>query len=78
MPDTVFLVQHAYEQADGSDEVKLIGIYATRADAEAAVDRARQQPGFRDRPDDFHVAEYRVGEDHWTEGYISWDEASQP
>jgi hypothetical protein len=65
---TVFVVQHEYEWC-GHDEVKLIGVYSTRSDAEAAVARSCSQPGFRNWPDGFSIDEYKLGEDHWTEGF---------
>jgi len=68
--NAVYLVQHAYEDAAGCDEVKLIGIYSSEAAAKAAVDRLRKQPGFRDRPNDFHVEACELDKDHWTEGYV--------
>lgn len=77
-PSTVFLVHHVHEFENGSEDVKLIGVYTSQADAEAAVARVRDQPGFRDHTAGFDISEIRVGEDHWTEGFISWDEASGP
>lgn len=64
----VFLLQHSYEIGD-CDETKVIGIYSSRDQAERAVRRLRSQPGFHDRPDDFHIDAYPVDQDHWTEGY---------
>ena len=32
--------------------------------------RLRQQPGFRDWPDGFTVSSYRLGVDHWSEGFV--------
>lgn len=68
---TVYLVQHAHERADGSEDAKFIGVYASRGDAQAAVDRLSLQPGFCDHQDGFHIDEYPVGKDHWSEGFIS-------
>jgi homoserine kinase type II len=66
---SVYVVQHSYEHA-GRDEVKFIGVYSTRQSAEAAVERTRKLPGFREHPDDFHIDEYALDEDSWTEGFI--------
>ena len=60
----------------------MIGVYETQSDAEQAVGRLSTQPGFRDysriidpRQDDeesgFYIVEYKIGEDHWTEGYVT-------
>jgi hypothetical protein len=72
----VFLLWHVHEMPDGEGDAKLIGVYATAEDAESARLRVRSQPGFRGSPEGFEVSRYEVGKDHWTEGYISWPEAS--
>jgi homoserine kinase type II len=68
--DSVFLVWHVH-QTDGGDDEKLIGVYSTMEDAEAAVRRSRVQPGFRDFPDGFELDEYELNRDHWTEGFVT-------
>jgi homoserine kinase type II len=69
----VFPLWHSYEREDAAEDVKLCGIYSTRALAEAAQARLITQPGFRDRPDGFFVDEYEVDQICWPEGYISAD-----
>ena len=71
----VFLSWHVHEMPDGEEDAKLIGVYATAEDAESARLRVLPQLGFRDSPEGFEVGRYVVGQDHWTEGYISWAEA---
>jgi len=46
---------------DGEEDVKLIGVYATAEDAEAARQRVLPQPGFRELPEGFEVSRYGVG-----------------
>ncbi len=46
---------------------KLIGVYATEKDADAARDRVKNAPGFIDKPEGF----FEIGKDHWTEGYVT-------
>ena len=65
----VYLLHHAYEDAAGCDQVKLIGAYSSEAAAKAAVDRLRSQPGFRDRPNDFQIETYELDLDHWPQGF---------
>ena len=67
---TIFVLQHEHEWC-ARDEVKFIGAYATHDDAQAAIDRVRDQPGFRDWPDGFSIDEYELGIDHWTEGFVT-------
>lgn len=66
----VFLVTHEYER-DGQDHSKIIGIYATLESAEAAVQRARQRPGFRDYPEAFVIDRYTLDKDEWAEGFVT-------
>ena len=68
--NSVFILWHSYD-LDGCEETKLIGVYKTQDDAQAAINRLKKQSGFCDRPDDFHIDKYEIGKDHWTEGYIT-------
>jgi hypothetical protein len=77
----VFVVQHLQTLPQGEDDVKMIGVYATREDAIEATKRLATQPGFSELPDivdyttenmqGFHVEEYEIGKDHWQEGYAT-------
>lgn len=49
----------------------MIGVYASAEDAEHARQRVADQPGFSDLPDGFLVSRFEVGQDHWTEGYVT-------
>lgn len=71
----VFLLWHSHATPDGDDDAKLIGVYATPEDADSARLRVVSQPGFRDHPDGFVVDRYTIGDDHWSEGFITWEEA---
>jgi hypothetical protein len=68
---SVFVVQHVHGMEDGTEDVKFIGVYSSRENAESAVTRLIRQPGFSDAPDDFFVDEYRIDQDHWVEGYVT-------
>jgi hypothetical protein len=69
---TVYLLEHAYERTPDSEaQIKTIGIYATRVDAEAAIGRLSKQPGFRDFPDHFVIDPYELGQDSWQEGFFT-------
>lgn len=52
------------------EDVKFIGAYSSEASAQAAVERLRTQPGFRDYPDDFTIDAYDIDKDHWAAGFI--------
>jgi hypothetical protein len=65
----VFLLQHVHLFEHGTEDIKVIGIYATHDEAEAAISRLSALPGFKDTPDTFCISTYEVGADHWLEGY---------
>lgn len=69
-----FLLWHTHT-IDEEDVEKLIGVYASSADAKAAIQRIKDKAGFKDHPDGFEIAEYTIGKDHWTEGFITLEEA---
>jgi homoserine kinase type II len=71
MKDAVYLVWHTHISDDGSEDVKLIGVYSTAEKAQGAVERAKDQPGFHDTPDGFEISRYEIDKDHWTEGFIT-------
>jgi hypothetical protein len=67
--DVAYVLQHSHEM-DGCEETKFIGVYRSRGAANTAMQRLRLTPGFRDHPNAFSIDEYRLDEDHWTEGFV--------
>jgi len=67
----VFLLQHVHSFEDGAEDVKFIGVYSTREQAQAAVGRLCKAPGFSEARDGFHIDEYVVDKDQWVEGYLT-------
>jgi hypothetical protein len=74
--EAVFLLWHVHEAEEGSEDSKLIGVYRTDKDARAAIERLRNQPGFRSFPEGFNIEKYELNKDHWTEGFLT--AVSQP
>ena len=68
---TVFILWHVHEFKDQEDDVKLVGVYATERGAKLAQARAKKRPGFRRHPRGFVIDEYKLGKDHWTEGFAA-------
>ena len=68
--DSVFILWHRHKINDDTDD-KLIGVYKTPEDANAAITRLVDKPGFRDAREGFEIDEYVLGRDHWTEGYYT-------
>jgi hypothetical protein len=55
MSGQAFVLQHSYEDENGFEETKFIGLYSTRENANAAIRRLKCLPGFQDYPDGFFV-----------------------
>ncbi|PWM58632.1 MAG: hypothetical protein DBX91_08770 [Subdoligranulum variabile] len=72
----VYLLWHSYELENGCEETKMLGVFSSEEKARDAIAFYRGLPGFRDRPKDFCIDWYELDVRHWTEGYISWAEAS--
>lgn len=68
---TVFVLQHEHEIGGGCENELLIGVYSSHTAAEAAIERVRSQPGFREWPDGFNIYSYVIDEDNWKEGFCS-------
>jgi hypothetical protein len=73
-----YVLWHVRKDDEYGDDAKLIGVYSSRENGEAAIGRLSDKPGFRDHSAGFHVDEYTVDKDHWVDGFISWDEAVAP
>jgi hypothetical protein len=71
MNKIVYVVTHDYEVPNSLNNGKLIGVYVTQQDAEAAISRLKNLPGFTKYPDGFVIDKYTLNEDHWTSGFFS-------
>lgn len=79
--ESVFVLHHVHVLGPDSDDVKLIGVYRSKAAATMAANRLKGQPGFMDQPKvfyagdgneaGFHINEYRLDSDHWTDGFVT-------
>lgn len=67
----VFLLFHTHDLGEGETDSKLIGVYASLADAQQAQARTAVLKGFRDAPEGFVIDPYEIGKDHWSEGYVT-------
>jgi homoserine kinase type II len=68
--DSVWLLWFEQEREDSEDTELLIGVYRTEDDAHAAIQRLKDQPGFREYPKGFKAYEYVLGRDSWAEGFV--------
>jgi len=76
----VFVLQHVHVFEEGGEDVKMLGVYSSRALATMAMNRHRVLPGFADAPnlaspesdEGFHITPYTLNEDTgWDEGFIT-------
>jgi homoserine kinase type II len=65
----VYVLQHVHSLQGGEEDVKFIGVYSSRENAQAAIARLGRAPGFADALDGFHIDEYPVDKDQWVDGY---------
>ena len=65
----VYVLQHVHSAENDVEDVKFIGVYSSRENAQAAVTRLAQTSGFSDALAGFHIDEYQVDKDQWVEGY---------
>ena len=72
----VYVLQHVHSMRDGTEDVKYIGVYSLRENAQAAIARLGQTPGFADAPDGFHIDEYQMDRDQWVEGYSTFEDVT--
>lgn len=86
---SVFVLQHSHTNEWDDDDVKMIGVYSSRLEAERAVERIRTQPGFVDYPrivdprkdedpNGFYIDEFELDQDEWREGFVSAIQATMP
>lgn len=59
------------EYEDREDTELHIGIYASRTDADAAIEVLKGKPGFRDYPDGFEAHEVKLGHTGWQYGFLT-------
>jgi hypothetical protein len=69
MSNQIYILTHGFELSEEQEEVKLIGVYATQEEAEAAQRRALERRGFKEHPDGFYIQAYELNRDHFTEGF---------
>jgi hypothetical protein len=65
----VFVVQHVHVGSDGASDVKLIGVYASEADAREAIDSLSKQPGFAEQASGFSLNSRALNATLWTGGF---------
>ena len=73
----VYVLEHAYEYGKNNEytEAKMLGVFRSREDAEDAITRYKELPGFRDFSDEcFNIDKYELNKEHWAEGFIEYED----
>jgi hypothetical protein len=69
--DGGYLVYHEHISDQDSSYVKFIGLFQTKKAAKLAVERLKQQPGFKENPKGFTIDFHKFDKENWTEGFVS-------
>lgn len=69
----VYLLWHTHfnEKLPGGEDIKLIGVYTSKENAEEAQSRAEQLEGFKDHPKGFEISCNELNKDEWTSGFVT-------
>ncbi|OJU98497.1 MAG: hypothetical protein BGO12_22675 [Verrucomicrobia bacterium 61-8] len=65
----VYIVQHIAREGALDEDVKIIGVFSSRETAERVIGKLKVKQGFLDFPDNFYIDEYKVDQDHWSDGF---------
>ncbi|NLD49903.1 MAG: hypothetical protein GX660_22400 [Clostridiaceae bacterium] len=68
----IYYLQHFYEIED-IEIVTNIAVYSSREKAEKALLKFRNHPKFANYPKCFNIDEYKIDEDNWKEGFITYE-----
>ena len=76
----VYLLFHQFEfrntkEEDLEDRAKLIGVYSDEEEARRAIERVKDQPGFRHH-DGFVIDCYELNRDNWAEAFATAPDVS--
>lgn len=58
-------------EEDEGDDLKILGVFASREAADQRIELARTESGFRDEPECFYVATYQLDEPLWLDGFVA-------
>jgi hypothetical protein len=67
----VFILQHTRDFPDGTEDVKVIGVYSSEQGGRAAMSALSSLPGFCEYPSGFDLSAYELDVTHWTEGFVT-------
>ena len=66
---TVYLLHHT-ARVGRDEDVKLVGVFRSKEDAERVIAQLKDKSGFRDAGGEWSCHEHEIGKFHWQEGYV--------
>ncbi|PIF44477.1 hypothetical protein CLU96_1452 [Chryseobacterium sp. 52] len=66
---TIFNVSHIYTIDRYLDDERIIGVFSSLEKVEHNVAKLKQQPGFKEHPEDFMICEIELNRLLWTSGF---------
>ena len=66
---TIYCLMHSYDSPSGEPEDKILAYFATKQEAEDAIQHYAVLPGFSRHPDGFLVDGIQLGKLHWEQGF---------
>jgi hypothetical protein len=69
---TFFLLSHDHELPQDCTDTKVIGLYSTRANAEAAVKFLSTKPGFCKSKSGFQIGLIELDKTAWEDGFDTY------
>jgi len=70
MNEKLYLLWFVQEHDDRDDTELLIGVFASEADANRAIEQLKSKPGFSAHHDGFQIHAYQLGQIGWAEGFV--------
>ena len=67
----VYILWHIHKLSNDEDDLKVIGVYSSELKAQKKISEYKLIPGFKDSPEGFEIAAYKIDSDHWIEGFVS-------
>ena len=65
----VYLLHHINEHDDGTEDIKLLGVFSSEKKAQETLNSHKTLPGFKDNIRGFSIDEYILDKSEWNEGF---------
>lgn len=65
----IYNISHAYTINTFLDDERIIGVFSDLRKVEKVIEQLKQQPGFKDYPDDFIIDTVELNDLLWTSGF---------